>query len=216
MHIAVIDPGVRIPELDAFNRMSRRARIPLSYHLPALAGLDSLERASHDVAGVVIFGSAASVHDDLPWQSALRDWLAPRIERLPMLGLCYGHQLLAHMLGGEVGYVSPDRRKLTGRREVTLSADPLWGEARTVPLLVSHCETVRSLPGDCTVVGTSEAVEIDAFRHRTLPVWGFQPHPEATPAFAANNDVPVEGPDQLWALGHSLVDAFVDSVARSL
>ena len=50
--VAVIDPAVRVPELDCFNRMSRRSRLPLTHHLPALFGLDSLRRAEADLRGI--------------------------------------------------------------------------------------------------------------------------------------------------------------------
>src|SRR5688500_14799459 len=120
-HVAVIDPAMRVPELDCFNRMTRRSRGPLTYHLPALFGMDSLERGG-EPAGIVILGSGASVNDDLPWQHALKGWLRPRVEGgTPVLGLCYGHQLLADLLGGEVGYVSADRVKRRGLRTVRLA-----------------------------------------------------------------------------------------------
>ena len=41
-HIAIIDPGTRVPELDCFNQLTRRSPVPLTYHLPALFGVDSL------------------------------------------------------------------------------------------------------------------------------------------------------------------------------
>lgn len=214
-HIAVLDPGTRVPELDAFNRMSRRSRLPLTYHLPAMQGLDSLRRVEDATVGVVVFGSGASVHDDLPWQDELRDWLAPQLQRLPVLGLCYGHQLLAQMLGGEVDFLFEDRHKLKGLREVTLQATPLWGAQRRGPLVVSHREAVTRIPDGCELLGATDDCAIEAFRHRSLPLWGIQAHPEATSAFVANNDVGVDAPDEVYAFGHALVDAFLDHVASS-
>ncbi|MBA2320476.1 MAG: gamma-glutamyl-gamma-aminobutyrate hydrolase family protein [Deltaproteobacteria bacterium] len=212
-HIAVIDPGVRVPELDCFNRMSRRSRLPTTYHLPALFGMDSLLRAEDGLAGVVVLGSGASVNDALPWQDALSAWLRPRLDGgTPFLGLCYGHQLGAHLLGGAVDYLSPDRQKLVGMREIRLHDNVLWGEAVAGRLMVSHRETVVRLPDRCRVVGTSPEVAVEAFAHETLPIWGFQAHPEATPAFARNNGVPFDEDPSVLAFGHALVDGFLDRV----
>lgn len=212
-HIAVLDPCTRIPELDSFNRMARGASVPLTYHLPALHGLDSLRRVEDGVIGVVIMGSAASVNDPDPWQKELRAWLEPRLERLPVLGLCFGHQLLADLLGGEVGFLFEDRHKLKGLREIPLVADSLWGEARRGHLLVSHQEAVTRLPDGCELLGSTEQVPVEAFRHRRLPLYGFQSHPEATRAFALNNNVPVDAPDEVFAFGHQIVDAFLARTA---
>jgi GMP synthase (glutamine-hydrolysing) len=210
-HVAVIDPGTRVPELDCFNRMSRAAPVPLTYHLPAQLGtLDSLERSADGLLGVVLLGSGASVHDDLPWLSALSAWLAPRLRAgVPMLGLCFGHQLIAHLLGGPVGYLFDDRRKLRGLRQVTLAANPLWGDATEGPLLVTHAEVVSAAPPGCDIVGHSAEVAVEAFAHRSLPLWGFQGHPEATPAFADNNAVPFDADADVLSFGHRLVDGFL-------
>ena len=180
--IAVIDPAAGAPELDAYNALAQRSSalpVAFTYHLPALFGLDSLAQleARAQLAGVIVFGSAASVHDDAPWQRELNAWLLPRLQSdagPPVLGLCYGHQLIAHLLGGEVGRVwpgapaslpfrSPARgsgltsqrcccrwaggTKRTGVRRVSLPAEPqLWGGARKGSLVVSHNEGVVKLP----------------------------------------------------------------------
>ena len=213
-HLAVIDPGTRVPELDCFNRISRHSPLPATLHLPAQWGVDSLERVQDGVAGIIILGSGASVHDDEPWQHALDAWLKPRLGKVPMLGLCYGHQLLAHLLGGEVDFLFEDREKLKGVREVPVFADPMWGEARTGPMVVSHREVVTSVPPGCVLRGASGQVPVEAFAHETHPIWGFQPHPEATTQFTTNNSVPFDADPGILAFGHSYVDRFTAWVAE--
>lgn len=209
-HVAVIDPATRIPELDCFNRMSRTSPVPLTYHLPALYGLDSVVRDEDALAGVVLLGSAASVNDPAPWQTALVEWLLPRVTAgLPTLGLCFGHQLLIRMFGGRVGPLFHNEEKRRGLRTVHLEANSLWGDASTLDVLVSHREGALEMPASLCVLGRSDEVEVEAMGHRTLPVWGFQFHPEATPAFARHNGVPFDGPPQRLAPGHQLVDAFL-------
>ncbi|MEZ4238098.1 MAG: endonuclease/exonuclease/phosphatase family protein [Myxococcota bacterium] len=155
-HVAVIDPGTRVPELDCFNRMALASPLPLTYHLVAQQGFDTLARGEADLRGIVVLGSGASVHDPTPWVRTLAGWLEPRVRAgVPVLGLCFGHQLLARVLGGEVGWLHPDRRKLRGLRRVTLDADRLWGEARAGDPPVTHAEAVRGAPGRLRRVATA-------------------------------------------------------------
>src|SRR5690348_8631928 len=62
-------------------------------------------RGAQDIAGVVVTGSHSMVSHREPWSERAAQWLAGVVEsdRVPVLGICYGHQLLAHALGGEAG-----------------------------------------------------------------------------------------------------------------
>jgi len=212
-HLAVIDPATHTPEVDCFNAMARRSPLPLTYHLPALHGLDSLHREGPDLAGIVILGSGASVHDDAPWISALGRWLAPYWARdLPILGLCFGHQLLAHLFGGEIGLLW-DGEKRRGTRVVRVDAPSLLATA-TGPLVISHREGVLRPPADWRVVATSDDVVYDGIAHPDRPIWGFQPHPEATAGFVANNKITVEDPKTAFTFGHRIVDGFLELAAE--
>lgn len=215
-HIAVIDPGAKVAELHSYNRLSLASPLPTTYHLPAIYGIDSLERIADDIAGIVIFGSGASVHDDEPWQVAMNRWLEPYLQTTPVLGLCYGHQLLAHLLGGEVGFLHEDHdRKERGVRQVPLFEDRLWGEANTGPMVVSHREVVTRLPPNTTLKGASDVCPVEAFSHDTLPLWGFQPHPEATTQFTSNNGIPFDADPEILKHGWSFVDRFTAMAGRS-
>ena len=214
-HVAVLDPGTRIPELDCFNRMSRAASIPLTYHLPAIRGADSLHRQTDGVVGIVILGSGASVHENADWQLALDEWLLPKIAAdVPVLGLCYGHQHLADRLGGTVDYLFEDRHKLRGVRRVSVAADRLWGPATSGEMVVSHREIVTRLPEGFVGLAACEGVPYDAMAHPERPLWGFQPHPEATTAFTTGNGIPFASDPAILAFGHGLVDRFVQFCAE--
>lgn len=214
-HVAVLDPGTRVPELDSFNRMVLHSPVHLTYHQPAMRGIDTLRRGESSLLGVVILGSGASVYDDVPWQHALAAWLKPRLEAgLPALGLCYGHQLLAHLCGGEVGFLYKDREKLKGLRNVDLHTNRLWGDAASVPMIVSHREVVTQCPPGFEVVGTSDAVSIEAIAHTRHPQWGLQPHPEATLEFVTSNAVPYDGEESVLAAAHNVVDQFLALLGR--
>ena len=61
-HIAIIDPGSRVAELDAFNRLQDLTHGKLSYHLPCIFGMETLALIESELDGVIIFGSGASVY----------------------------------------------------------------------------------------------------------------------------------------------------------
>ncbi len=211
-HILVIDPAMNVAEVECFNRMALRSALPLTYHLPAMRGLQSLKAEPMEAArGIVILGSASSVHDRHPWQVELEAWLRPHLERgLPTLGICYGHQMLATMFGGRVDYVFPDKKKHVGFRRMALTkaAGP-WAAGLQGPVCVSHKETVVEVPPDFEVFATSEEIRTDGLRHKRLPIFTLQPHPEATPEFAGSHGIPPPEGGFPLGFGHQLVDGFL-------
>ncbi len=213
-HVLVIDPALQTPELDCFNRMAANAPLPLTYHLPGLHGMASIQRDDDNVAGIVVLGSASSVNDRLPWQLELGDWLLARMRAgVPTLGLCFGHQLIGALFGARVDFLFDDHHKRTGFDPTALAANSLWGDARTSFLYASHREVVTSCPPELTVTATRDGVPYDGFAHRELPIWTFQTHPEATPAFLENRGVPAEDPAR-FAAGHAIVDRFLQRVGE--
>ena len=72
--IVVLDPAMNIPETDCFNQLVSQSTLPLTYHLPKLAGLGSLGRVAKP-AGIIVLGSASSVNDGFPWQKEMGEWL---------------------------------------------------------------------------------------------------------------------------------------------
>lgn len=213
-HIAVIDPCLKHPELETFNRMAAECRqVPLSYHMPAMFGLSSLEEHDVNVVGIIILGSAASVTQQAVWQDQLSAWLKKHITQgTPIFGICYGHQLLATLLGGKVGYVFPDHTKTKGWRPLQIAASRLWPREQSGELVVSHAEMISEMPPSCRILSASTHVPCEAFEHETLPIWGLQAHPEATPDFMRNQNIDGTRPWPAFSFGHRLVDAFLQFV----
>lgn len=210
-HIAVIDPAVRIAEVDCFNRLVTESGRTFTYHLPVLGGTASLVREKKP-AGVIILGSSSSVHDALPWQAPLSQWLLSCIEAdIPTLGICYGHQLLAHLHGGQVGFRRADQTKRLGFDSLTLDAAKPWA---SVPnrgnVFFSHREAVTSLPPGMRAIGRSAESPYEVLAHERRPVWSFQSHPEATAEFARNCGYTESVDEKAFAYGHALVRAFLD------
>lgn len=137
--------------------------------------------APRDVAGVVITGSHSMVTDHEPWSECTAAWLRAAVaQHTPVLGICYGHQLLAYALGGEVG--DNPRGTETGTVDVYLTEAGavdrlLGGLANPLRVHVSHQQTVRKLPIGARPLAWSDRDEHQAFVIGDN-VWGVQFHPE--------------------------------------
>ena len=132
-------------------------------------------------AGVIVTGSGAMVSDRLPWSEATAAWLRDAIEGgTPAFGICYGHQLIAHALGGEVGDNPAGREMGTVEARATeaASTDPLFADLPASFLIQStHLQTVLSLPAGAAVLATTAQDRHAALRFRDA-AWGVQFHPE--------------------------------------
>jgi GMP synthase (glutamine-hydrolysing) len=129
--------------------------------------------SSLNVKGIILSGGPSSVYEpDSPKiDPAILD------SGIPILGLCYGHQLIAHLLGGEV---KRGARQEYGVAHVTIDkpVDLLKGLSKTEKVWMSHGDTVQSLPGEFEVLAHTENCPVAAFRHRGKPIYGLQWHPE--------------------------------------
>ena len=134
-----------------------------------------------ECAGVVITGSHAMVTDREPWSVALENWILPVIEaQVPLLGICYGHQLLAQAAGGKVGY-HPKGREV-GTVDIKLNPesrkDPLFaGLPDVFPAHVVHSQTVLELPEGAVLLASNDHEPHHAYRLGKC-AWGVQFHPE--------------------------------------
>lgn len=132
--------------------------------------------------GVVVTGSPAMVSHREDWSERAAGWLADAVERgLPVLGVCYGHHLLAHALGGRVG-PSPGGREMgtvnlklnrSKREDLLLHALP-----DEFPVHMTHEESVLKLPAGIASMGATEQDANAVFGIPGKRVWGVQFHPE--------------------------------------
>jgi GMP synthase (glutamine-hydrolysing) len=126
-----------------------------------------------NVKGLVFSGGPASVYEPN----------APRCDpkvldlNLPVLGLCYGHQLIAQIAGGKV---EPAKRREYGIAHVIIDkpVGVLKGLNRKEKVWMSHGDTVFSLPNSYEVLAHTENCPVAAFRHKEKPIYGLQWHPE--------------------------------------
>lgn len=133
--------------------------------------------------GVVITGSHAMVTDLLPWSVALAQWLPAVVDRqIPLLGICYGHQLLAAAMGGQVGYHPAGREIGTVPIELLPAAqhDPLFGSLPAqFPAQAFHSQSALTLPPGAVLLARNDFEPHHAFRVGEC-AWGVQFHPEYT------------------------------------
>lgn len=136
-----------------------------------------------DWHGVVITGSPAMVSDREPWSEQASDWLKGAVQtNIPTFGVCYGHQLLAHALGGRVGYHPKGRE--TGTHNITLlesaQSDPLFRHLpQQFSAQLTHKQSVLELPSGAVLLGATDFEPHQAFRVGEN-AWGVQFHPEFT------------------------------------
>src|SRR5690606_21522241 len=136
----------------------------------------------HDgLAAVIVTGSGAMVTERRDWSEASAAWLRDAAHAgVPVFGICYGHQLLAHALGGEVGDNPNGRTMGTVAVELLPAAagDPLFaGLPGRFPAQATHLQSVLRAPPGATVLARAAHDDCHAFRWGEA-AWGVQFHPE--------------------------------------
>ena len=131
--------------------------------------------------GVLITGSGAMVTDHTDWIERTANWVADVVARgIPLLGICFGHQLLAYALGGEVDD-NPNGIEVGTVSLHTMDKakeDPLLsGLVDNAPVHVSHRQSVLALPADAVLLAKTDLDRHHAFRVGDV-AWGVQFHPE--------------------------------------
>jgi len=192
--LLIVDPAVAWPEDSGVREIATGWPGEVIVLRPALVQGESLGPGwPYDLDGIVVMGSRASVHDDRPWLRHLGAWLDPVLDGgadVPLLGICFGHQLIAHRRGAAVGYVHADHGLERGVQETILASAALMPDRRQMHVVVSHGEEVKEVPDGFRVTGHRERVAVDLIEHRHRPIFGVQFHPEARREFLELREVP--------------------------
>lgn len=135
---------------------------------------------------VFITGSPAMVTDREDWSERTADWIREAAaQNTPMFGICYGHQLLSHAFGGEVGY-NPAGRAAGTMHVETLDccrSDALLGSLPTrFPAHMLHMQSVLRPADDAIVMARSPMDPHHMIKH-AHNIYSTQFHPEFSPAF---------------------------------
>jgi len=134
-----------------------------------------------EFAGCVITGSHDMITEAVDWMATTSFWVRKAVKAgLPMLGICFGHQLMADALGGKAAY-HPDGMEI-GTVEISLTGDaaddPLFADIpNPFPAHVTHSQTALELPPNAVLLAASDHDAHQAFRVGEH-AWGVQFHPE--------------------------------------
>lgn len=165
--ILIIDFGSQYTQLIA--RRVRELNVYCEIH-----PFNKIPAIGSEVKGVILSGSPSSVRDE----NAPRPDLSGIKGRLPLLGVCYGAQLLANEFGGEVKS-APSREYGRAMLTVVAPEDPLMhGLPSPTQVWMSHGDTITSVPANYEIIGSTDNVRVAAYHIGGEMTWGIQFHPE--------------------------------------
>ena len=202
--IIILDFGSQVTQLIA--RRIRELNIYCEIH-----PFNKIPLLDESVKGIILSGSPCSVRDEN----------SPRIDlsllrgKLPVLGICYGAQLLAFMGGGEVYNAGHREYGRASLRKV--AENPLLNDiSENNQVWMSHGDTIMSLPNDFEVIGSTDDVKYAAFHIQGEQTYGIQFHPEVTHSLEGktmlkNFVLSICKCSQDWT-----ADSFVDSTVAAL
>ena len=185
MNLAILETGAPPPALE-----ERFGRYPAMFE--SLLGLDT---RTYDVeAGALppdvdrhdaylVTGSSAGVYDDLPWIPKLATFLRAAKGKAKLVGICFGHQIMAETFGGRVEKSA--KGWAAGLHAYPIVARPAWLDGPPlVSAPASHQDQVVSQPPGTEVVASSLFTPYAALAWTDGSAISFQFHPEFSPDFA--------------------------------
>ncbi len=168
--ILVLDFGAQYCQL-----IARRVREHNVYCEIVRHDITAEQIKNHNPSGLILSGGPSSVYDERSPQCD------PSIFELgiPVLGICYGMQLLCNHLGGQV---ESSEAKEFGRANCTVSSsDPLFNDfPASAQVWMSHGDQVTNVSSDFVSLAQTSTCPVAAVKHKNLPVYGLQFHPEVT------------------------------------
>ena len=209
--VLVIDFGAQYAQL-----IARRVREAGVYSELVPHSISAQEVAAKNPAAIILSGGPSSVYE--PGSPTL-DKAVFDLD-VPVFGICYGFQLMAQALGGEVAHTG---QREYGRTEATIvnSSDPLLsGQPETQVTWMSHGDQVRTAPPGFSVLATTQATPVAAFGDPSTKRYGVQWHPEVRHSEFGQavlehflHDIAGLGRD--WSAG-SVIEAQTEQISRQV
>jgi len=165
--ILILDFGSQFTQLIA--RRVREMNVYCEIH-----PFNKIPEITSNIKGVILSGSPHSVREENP--------LNPNLDaikgKLPLLGICYGAQLLSHFYGGEVG---KSNSREYGRANLNFvdNSNPLFkGISNQSQVWMSHGDTIIKVPENYKIVASTHDVKVAGYALTNEQTWGIQFHPE--------------------------------------
>jgi GMP synthase (glutamine-hydrolysing) len=202
--ILILDFGSQYTQLIA--RRVRELNVYCEIH-----PFSKVPEINNQIKGVILSGSPCSVRD-----SGSPDVDFGQFGTLPVLGVCYGAQLMAHKTGGTV---MPSTTREYGRARLTTvdhHNELLKEISIDSQVWMSHADTIASISSDFEIIASTSSVKVAAFRKKGAKQYGIQFHPEVTHTIEGKNllrnfVVHICGCAQDWT-----PDQFVESTVQEL
>ncbi|NYZ73792.1 glutamine-hydrolyzing GMP synthase [Candidatus Micrarchaeota archaeon] len=174
--ILIIDNGSQYTHLIKRNCRELGFEVEMLYNK---AGYDKAEELLEEgVSRMILSGGPSSVYTDPPNLSSM---ICAKIRdeelKNPLLGICYGHQMIAHTWGAKVAKGASAEYGL-GEIEIDDEDALFKGVPKKIRAWVSHFDEVKELPKGFVKLAHSGTCPIEAMRHRERPVFSVQFHPE--------------------------------------
>jgi GMP synthase (glutamine-hydrolysing) len=167
--ILILDFGSQFTQLIA--RRVRELNVYCEIH-----PYNKIPSITADIKGIILSGSPCSVRDN---DAPIVDW-QEFAKKVPVLGVCYGAQMMAHTGGGEV---SPSAIREYGRT-ILNKVDNRYTLFKDVSddtqVWMSHSDTITAPPTNAEIIASTDTVKVAAFKIKEKPVYGIQFHPEVT------------------------------------
>jgi GMP synthase-like glutamine amidotransferase len=136
---------------------------------------------AHDA--YLVTGSPAGVYDDLPWIEPLKDFLREAKGKTKLVGICFGHQIMAEAFGGRVE--KSDKGWGVGLQTYDLVGEATWLDGRgSIAVPVSHQDQIVVQPPDSVILAASAFTPFGMLAYRDQPAISMQFHPEFAPDYA--------------------------------
>lgn len=186
-HISIIDCFQETPANTCFNDFILRTKQISTYHMVSKYGFHSLKNEPTPKAYIVL-GSASHISDKLDWHNELAIFIDERLkENIPVLGICFTHQLMASFYGSKIDYINDEKIMYKDSRKLCFKKDFLtFKSGDQINLAYSHSQVIKELSENFDIIADSDLFPYEIIQHKTYPFIGLQAHPEASMNFLIN------------------------------